>query len=1002
MTFAVFPEVAGSGSSVVGQSSLFIFRPLEPAPAGNVYASWAALVAAAAIVVGPKAVYFDDTLAPCVIPAGAWNFGSCTTFFGCDGRWTPTPVTIDDGATLVNVFAFVSLDITSNSTTFVIDAPVIAGTVLYRLYGTTIIRQLGIGGRFIRANNPGLVILALIERGELNTGAGPVVDVTNPAGSLTIAVLDLGVLGTDTIGAVVGAGTSVDVYSPGATVSTSQVGVLPGGLITVQLLDFAALVSYDDSLVPPLLGVSDVQAAIDALKGTIVTGTPYEYVFQPGGVASGNIYDIWANLVAAAAAFPGTKLVYFDNSIAPCTIPIGVWNFASATTFIGNFGLPSVAGPSLSPTPLTIDDGAVLQNVFEFKSLDITSNSKSPVNTAPFPGARYTFSGTTKITQVDPVGEFIRSATGFVFSPVEIVLLESAKLLTGGGPAINVTNPGANASIYAFDNSIVQPSTIAAAALTVAGFTVDSASIAIAQPGVFGGILPVTLLSAAARVSYDDTLALPPLGVTEVQAAIDALKGGAIAGNPNSLGYFNPAGNALTSSVDLTAFPLDPFGRPQIWDKRVGGAGAVYRNGSWSQDGDPTNVTGDGFISYGANAIGLGPNATDGGYARIKPNRFGLAQVIGGGPLTYAWRVDYTQMIMRNDVGTETFSIDRATGNTFIVADGRLFMGNNGVLHGSSARIQLSTTIANAAQLRGYQYGANTASAGITTFKSRGAAIGALGSVLPGDLLGRWTSIGVAADGASIQLAATLSVQVPVGYVPVGTDSWVPTEFEVALVALAGPANSRRPVQLVTSEGVTQTLRGVRAGGPSTLSTALGTGTLWSSDSVNPNGTIFGSPGDIYSKNVGGVGSTFWIKESGVNTNTGWNPLTAVDSKSFSGALLGDQLALAVIGYFADVPNTSFLSTIGYPVNTNSRNVILTVNVTANSLITATTFEIFKNNVATGISITVAALATGVQPSTTQALVLVGGTDVTDLRATNTTGGNGNQISAAATITYQA
>src|SRR5512143_512776 len=37
----------------------------------------------------------------------------------------------------------------------------------------------------------------------------------------------------------------------------------------------------------------------------------------------------------------------------------------------------------------------------------------------------------------------------------------------------------------------------------------------------------------------------------------------------------------------------------------------------------------------------------------------------------------------------------------------------------------------------------------------------------------------------------------------------------------------------------------------------------------DPNGVVFGSPGDAY-LDVGASISTLWIKESGVGTNTGW------------------------------------------------------------------------------------------------------------------------------------
>lgn len=37
-----------------------------------------------------------------------------------------------------------------------------------------------------------------------------------------------------------------------------------------------------------------------------------------------------------------------------------------------------------------------------------------------------------------------------------------------------------------------------------------------------------------------------------------------------------------------------------------------------------------------------------------------------------------------------------------------------------------------------------------------------------------------------------------------------------------------------------------------------------------PNGVVFGDPGDLYMNTAGGAGTTFYVKESGVSTNTGW------------------------------------------------------------------------------------------------------------------------------------
>lgn len=38
----------------------------------------------------------------------------------------------------------------------------------------------------------------------------------------------------------------------------------------------------------------------------------------------------------------------------------------------------------------------------------------------------------------------------------------------------------------------------------------------------------------------------------------------------------------------------------------------------------------------------------------------------------------------------------------------------------------------------------------------------------------------------------------------------------------------------------------------------------------DPNGAETGSPGDVYLNLSGGAATTLWVKESGVNTDSGW------------------------------------------------------------------------------------------------------------------------------------
>jgi len=124
-------------------------------------------------------------------------------------------------------------------------------------------------------------------------------------------------------------------------------------------------------------------------------------------------------------------------------------------------------------------------------------------------------------------------------------------------------------------------------------------------------------------------------------------------------------------------------------------------------------------------------------------------------------------------------------------------------------------------------------------------------------------------------------------------------------------------------------------------------------------------------------------------------------SRSFSGTLLSDAILLPVTSYFGDVPNAGFQSTVGYPADATSQNVTLVVNVTANNVLTTTRFEIYKNTVPTGIFLDYLTTVTGIT-SITAALVLTAGVDAVDLVVTNTTGGAGNQVSASASVRYNA
>lgn len=129
--------------------------------------------------------------------------------------------------------------------------------------------------------------------------------------------------------------------------------------------------------------------------------------------------------------------------------------------------------------------------------------------------------------------------------------------------------------------------------------------------------------------------------------------------------FWDDAANTLKLRGSLFELgTVDAFARRQIWNHDTS---AILRLGSWGQDGDALNSSSEGIVVYGDSLTGQPISATDGGYARIKQNRFGLFTVdstlpsYAGGD--YFFRADNTSMYYKDDSAIKTFEVTRATGN---------------------------------------------------------------------------------------------------------------------------------------------------------------------------------------------------------------------------------------------------------------------------------------------------------------------------------------------------
>lgn len=262
--------------STPGATTEFVFRPGEPAPAGDVFASWPLLVAAArAKQIGLKVVYFDNTLAACVIPAGAWDFLSPTSFVG---NWKgrvgagagsqATPVTVDPGATLVNVGDFCDVVITSNAAANTAVITTAAGNAAFLFRGGTAIIQAG-AGSFIKQTAAGTTCLWLEGFAAFRTGVGPVYENTAAGNVLALEMFDGSGLQGSVLKGVAG-GTYLAILNGANPQIVTAQPALAGGL-TIILLALAKQVAYAPAVVGDWTGVAptSVANALDRIAAKI-------------------------------------------------------------------------------------------------------------------------------------------------------------------------------------------------------------------------------------------------------------------------------------------------------------------------------------------------------------------------------------------------------------------------------------------------------------------------------------------------------------------------------------------------------------------------------------------------------------------------------------------------------------------------------------------------------------------------------------------------------------
>jgi hypothetical protein len=285
--------------------------------------------------------------------------------------------------------------------------------------------------------------------------------------------------------------------------------------------------------------VTDVTAALPL---SVATGTTTPaistlgfatIIFQPGGTASANVYTTAAGVASALAAFHGAATVYLDDSHAAAVLPSGVtWDFQGRGELSG--GDPFSGSAGLGGT-LEVQDGGVLANLTLITGCVITCDCTTT------PTFSYTGLDGNNTLVVDNLAGIVISASATIppfnipaGDELNLVLkfytqfdntantgLSFVALGSGGGPGL-----GGQIAIFIIDGVSIPIPTNLFSGDTTTGYLYLGDSSAFPMPAwtATSQQLGVTVFDNAVGVNYDDTLAAPTTGETNVQSILDYMK----------------------------------------------------------------------------------------------------------------------------------------------------------------------------------------------------------------------------------------------------------------------------------------------------------------------------------------------------------------------------------------------------------------------------------------------------------------------------------------------
>lgn len=306
---------------------------------------------------------------------------------------------------------------------------------------------------------------------------------------------------------------------------------------------------------------------------------PITFVFQPGGVATGNIFTSWALLAARLKVTAGPKIVQIDDSFAAASVPVGVWDMSDTTVeaFTIKIG---------TPTALTLPDNAVLKDLAGISTgLNLVAQGVTqPSFQITSPGAVFVDRAATIDNQGTQPIVRLGATDILAFEFQQGTFNDTA------GPLMDLSLAGATGAVGLFVNSQAGNNTIVGVLGTLFEFIFDAGAEPLPTNPGFSGTTTSTFVDQAFAVGYTPTTAADWSPVPDnVGTALDEL---AARGAINSGTFLAGALNVFGGGPNFGVRPVNFSG--------CGGGGAGGGGSGASLAGAPgVGGGGGGAAMYG-------------------------------------------------------------------------------------------------------------------------------------------------------------------------------------------------------------------------------------------------------------------------------------------------------------------------------------------------------------------------------------------------------------------